>query len=463
MKNKKSWLLDTNILLDDPQNIIKLSNNSKNLIIIPETVIDELDSKKTGFDIISYHAREFNRMMSDSEIVGHSNINHTAKRVIVNYQGCEIHLVSLLKYDTTIENTDVKILNDRKIIECALKISKEYPNLLVLSNDIAFRSKCILENINVEPYKTDNKKETEIEFFKSFETQHEISLPILEVEKLEKDLGVEIPKSISGIEIINPKTGINKYYYKVKDKLYEIDEDLLQKQNAVPMNREQRVLSSLILADNTDIIVVPGQAGTGKTLMALSGACALIEKKNSKFEKIIYIRKTITSVDNKQEELGFLPGTLEEKMGGYLAPLYNSIEKLVKRKYKNTNLRDKEVLEEKMKEFISKYRIEPAYEGFLRGSTLENSVIIIDEAQNESRSSMRLILSRIGQNSKVIVLGHNRQLDNPYCNALNNGFTYLCNETEKENEFDVNIVGCRLIKVVRSKIAKYGDEIRVGR
>jgi PhoH-like ATPase len=166
-------------------------------------------------------------------------------------------------------------------------------------------------------------------------------------------------------------------------------------------------------------------------------------------------------VDNKQEELGFLPGSLEEKLGGYLAPLYNSIEKLVRRKYKSANLRDKEVLEEKIKEFINKYRIEPSYEGFLRGSTLENAIVIIDEAQNESCGSMRLILSRIGQNSKVIVLGHNGQIDSYWCNALNNGFTYLCNETEKENEFDVNIVGCRLTKVVRSKIAKYGDEINV--
>lgn len=463
MKNRKSFLVDTNVILDDPQNLLKLSQKSKNLIIIPETVIDELDAKKTGFDIVSFHAREFNRMMSEAEIIGHSDINHTAKRVIIKVSECEMHLVSLLKYDNTVENTDPKILNDRKIIETAWKISKEYANMTVLSNDVAFRSRCILENMKVEQFKTDNKKETDIEFFKSFETQHEFVSPILDVEKISNALGEEIPHSVSGLEFKNPKTGINKYYYKVKSTLYEIDEKELQKQNIVPMNREQKVLSSLILHDTTDIIVIPGKAGTGKSLIALSSACALLERKQSQYEKIVYIRKTITSIDNKSEELGFLPGTLEEKMGVYLAPLYNSIEKMVRRKYKTSNLRDKKVLEEKIKEFIDKYRIETSYEGFLRGSTIENAVVILDEFQNDSVASTRLILSRIGQNCKVLILGHNGQIDNNFLNPLNNGLTYMTNQCGVENEYGVNVVGCRLVNVVRSKIAKFGDEIKVGR
>jgi len=189
----------------------------------------------------------------------------------------------------------------------------------------------------------------------------------------------------------------------------------------------------------------------------------LLDEKGSNFEKILYIRKTIVSIDNKQEELGFLPGTLEEKMGGYLAPLFGAVEKLVRRKYKSADLKDKENLDSKIKEFISKYRIETAYEGFLRGTTIDNAVVILDEFQNESTVGTQLILSRMGQNTKVIAIGHTGQIDNSYVNEMNNGLTYLVNECEKTNDNDVTIVGCRLLTVVRSKIAEFGDSIKTNR
>jgi len=297
----------------------------------------------------------------------------------------------------------------------------------------------------------------------NIETQIEVKKDTYSVDEFEKTFDVDVALSITDIAVVNPSTGNKAYFCRIKDTISKIDEVYLQKQNAIPLNREQKVFSTLCLSPKTDIVICAAKAGSGKTIQALSSACMLLDEKGSNFEKILYIRKTIVSIDNKQEELGFLPGTLEEKMGGYLAPLFGAVEKLVRRKYKSADLKDKENLDSKIKEFISKYRIETAYEGFLRGTTIDNAVVILDEFQNESTVGTQLILSRMGQNTKVIAIGHTGQIDNSYVNEMNNGLTYLVNECEKTNDNDVTIVGCRLLTVVRSKIAEFGDSIKTNR
>jgi PhoH-like ATPase len=448
---QKSFFLDTNIILDSPEHINTLSDGGNNIIIICDTVLDEIDAKKSGFDIINYNAREFNRFCDTASIVEDADISRTARRIILYKDNIILHFVSLLSHEYNEHNTDKKILNDRRIIETAQKIAESYPGMTVLSNDIAFRTRASIEKLKVDPLKANSTKIDDLEFFKTITLDYDIKLPA-NISDF-KDVNL----SVSGFEFINTETGKPVYGYKEGTMIYPVDDTVLAKQNCIPINIRQKVLSHMMLSSVNDIVILLGASGSGKNLIATSAACALRDMKNTPYEKIVYIRKTITSVDNKQEELGFLPGDLDAKMSGYLKPLYTTVETLIKRKFKQFKGKSKEEIESKVKEFMSEYNIQYEYEGFLRGGTISDAIVILDEFANDSQASAKLILTRIGENCKVFILGDINQIDNPYLNKSNNGLAYMLNKTNEVNEYGVNIVGMKLTETVRSKIAKYAD------
>ncbi len=193
---------------------------------------------------------------------------------------------------------------------------------------------------------------------------------------------------------------------------------------------------------------------TGKTLIALSSAMKLIDLNKGLYNKIYYIRKTVISGD-KEDELGFLPGSLEEKMEGYNAPMEDSLKKIAQLKKRDAA---KEVIEEVIFKLKEKYDIEYLYAGHLRGSTLDDgSILICDEVQNWNITSIRTIFSRMGKNSHIIAMGSNNQIDSQYLTKNTNALTFLMDKCGKENESDVSIRGVRLTNVMRSKIAEWAD------
>lgn len=449
----KTYFLDTSVILDSSENILTLSDNGQNVIVICDIVLNELDAKKSGVELINYNARDFNRF-SEKSIVISVEKHETFKRVITKNGNCEIHLVSLIESSFNRSNLDLKILNDRKIIETAEKLSHLYPNPVILSNDIAFRISALLEGLNVESFKSNEVETSDIDFMESISLEEDIKFPISARMLTDKLL---INSKTSGVELINSVTGNRTYVYRNGNIFEEIDEKFLEKQNCKPINMRQKVSNSIMQSESNDIFVLVGAAGSGKNVMALSAACALIDAKNSNYSQIIYIRKTVTSVDNKQEELGFLPGDLDAKMGGYIKPLMSSIRTLVKRKF--PKVKAKEEIETAITEFMSKYNIGFEYEGFLRGDTFpENSIILLDEFQNDSQSSIKLTLTRVGKDSKVFILGDVNQIDNVYVNSKNNALSYMLTECGKENEDDVRVQGMILTETVRSKIASYADK-----
>jgi PhoH-like ATPase len=465
IKMTNSYFLDTNIILDNFENLITLSDEGTNDIVISRTVLSELDSKKTIEGAIGYNAREFFRLMEKAEIVSKSDLNGHAKRIILKYNtgafDITIHLVSLNQFDSNENNTDPKNLNDQKIIETAKKIFNDYENLRVVSNDIAFRSNAILDDLDCESFKTDNKKVSEMNFYRSFDAPSDGSfvLPCTmeDVQKL-ADL-TENPDilNLCGIEICFDN-GNKCYGYKQGNLFFEILDEDLKKQIITPIGSRQKVLSSLILSDTSDIVVCTSKAGGGKNLVVTSGCCALIDRKQSPYEGIVYVRSNIDSIETKDQELGFLPGDLDAKMGPYLRPLKDTVDTLVRSKYKVAISRDKEALDAKIEEFTKKYNITFEAMNFLRGGTIKNSLVIIDEAQNISVSGMKLILTRIGENCKVFILGDVAQIDSKYMNERNNGLTHMMNLIGTEQ--DIRIVGLDFNKTIRSKIAGWAaDEL----
>lgn len=456
-----SYFLDTNILLDNFENLITLSDHGTNQIVLSRTVLSEMDSKKTIEGSVGYNAREFFRLMEKTEIISKSDLNDHAKRIILKYEegtfDIEIHLVSLVKFDANESNTDPKNLNDQKIIETAKKILQDYENLRVVSNDIAFRSNAILDDLDCESFKTDNKKVQELNLFRTFSYDGDLEFPMNaeDVQKLANETEDPDISNTCGIEILR-QTGNKFYGYKEGDRFYEVSDKELAKQIITPINARQKILSSMIVSGTNDILVCASKAGGGKNLIVTSGCCYLMDMKQSPYEGIVYIRSNIDSIENKDQELGFLPGSLDDKMGPYLRPLKDTVDTLVRAKYKVAISRDKEAFDAKVEEFMLKYNITFEAMNFLRGGSIKNKLVIIDEAQNISTSGMKLILTRIGENCMVFVIGDTQQQDARFLSERNNGLTYMMNLVGMND--DIRIVGLDFNKTIRSKISAWAAD-----
>lgn len=462
----KVYVLDTNILLSDAELIHVLTDNAKNLIVLPETVLDELDSKKSGFDEINFQARKFARILSDdSEVLENEQVNDIGLVWIKLKTGEFVVIASKEKYDIDTKNTASNIINDRKILEMSIDISKHFESehlpVTVLSNDIMMRTRAISKQLKTD-FITENKNSVN---FNDFIFERDIEFDIKDgmcLSKIEEQLGEEIPSSSWSFHFTNIITGHPYYGIRDNNSVKLIEEKVLQLQIANPKNTEQKFLSSLILSEHNDVICLNGKAGTGKNYITFSSAMRLMDTRRDLYSSIIYVRKTVLS-DDKQGEVGFLPGTLEEKMSGYLAPLYNTLENFIKSKHKEKKAKElsTEMIQEEVGELVSKYDIKSLYLGHMRGSTISNAIVIIDEAQNMTTLDLQTALSRMGKDVKVIVMGSTKQIDNPYLNQYNNGLTYLASVVGDSRNYDmgVRLVGCELKKSVRSDIAEWTDEV----
>jgi PhoH-like ATPase len=189
--------------------------------------------------------------------------------------------------------------------------------------------------------------------------------------------------------------------------------------------------------------------------MAFTAAMRLIDK--GVYEKIVYVRNSIESVD-KGADVGYLSGN-DEKFRIYNMALYDTLEFIAKKKLrKKENSELQMAIESKIEELIGKYHIEKLWPGEARGRTLSNAIVILDEWQNSSNNTTQLILSRLDNQCKAIVIGSNRQIDNMYLNRYNNGLTSLLKETKKEPS-EINLFAIELDKSVRGKFSHFADEV----
>lgn len=446
---EKVYILDTNIILSDVVNVEILSQKSSNLIVIPETVMDELDVKKSGFSEINYQARSFGRLLEKADILSvRQEDGYVISRMYINGEkNITVDVVSLMNYPN-LDKMDSHIINDRKILEVAIKAKQIYQeDVVFISNDVMCRLRAISLGLTTEPFGVNNEV--------SIDLYAELKIEDIGLEEFPENL--EAPKGVGATVhglCLYSDTGNRKYYYRSGLLFYQIQEGELIKQNIKPMNAEQKILSSLMLDPYYDLVVVEAPAGTGKTSLALSAAMKLIDAKMSPYDKIIYIRKTIISSDI---DLGFMKGSLEEKMSGYLAPLYSTLEAIALTKYGKKKL-SKEEIEVKTADIIKDYNISALWQGHLRGATIRNAVVIYDEASNDSVSDIRTTLTRCGENCKVFVVGSLKQIDNKYVNKFNSGLTYLLNKIAEDCE--VKIAGMILTKTVRSRIAEWADKFK---
>ncbi|MFW2578905.1 PhoH family protein [Aliarcobacter butzleri] len=460
----KYYVLDTNILLEDATNIYKLSQDGKNLIILAETVLDEIDTKKSGFDEINFQAREFARILEDSNIISSTKKDlYKIIRLKINNKDTVIDIISKDEYEINSKNVSLNIINDRKILEISTFANTYYKHKVeFISLDIMARTRAISLDIKTNSLLGKDKDIFDLDFIKYIDINFE------DLEHLDNEEIIKFDKEYKPYNF--------SYCFKVRHsdqvvlaniqnkKIKLLDELEVRDQVITPLNKEQLFFSDAIINHFYNVLIIEAKAGSGKTLLALSGALKLVRQKF--FQKIIYIRNSIESLD-KGEDVGYLPG-LEEKFKIYNHPLMDSLDYIIRTEHKRKRnkkapdvvfqqLDDSEVTA-RIEQMISNYGIETMWVGEMRGRTLSNSFIIIDEAQNMSNKTMQMVLSRIDSSCKVVVLGSNKQIDNFYVNKYTNALTTLLKSTKNEDNL-VNIFAIKLEKVLRGPITEWAEQI----
>ncbi|MEA3353744.1 MAG: PhoH family protein [Campylobacterota bacterium] len=455
----KYYVLDTNILLQDAANLYKLSDNGTNLIILPETVLDEIDSKKSGFDEINFQAREFARILENGTTKNTQVLDgHTV--ISIQLENIDIDIITKIDYSVNSKNTQLNIYNDRKILEIAQFAQEYYEKIIIfLSLDIMARTRAISLGLAADFLKGDNE-EFNFEYEKTvaieFEDQEKLpNCDIMEFDSEYKPYNYSYNFTVKNSDQIILANIIN-------GKISILDETEIRSQIITPLNKEQLFFSNAINSPFYDVIIVDAKAGSGKTLLALSGAIKLVRKKQ--YQKIIYIRNSIESLD-KGEDIGYLPGH-EEKFAIYNHPLMDSLNYMARSEYKKRKQAKSKVVEEldeseviqRVEGMITNYNIDTMWVGEMRGRTLSNAFIIIDEAQNMSNKTMQMVLSRIDNSCKVVILGSNKQIDNFYVNKHTNALTTLLQSTQKDTEL-LNTFAIKLHKVLRGPITQWAEDI----
>jgi PhoH-like ATPase len=370
---KKNYVLDTNVLLENENCIEILRNGEENDIYIPATVIEELDKLKRD-------KRKRHQVMRAIEI-----LKEYEDKIEIIYNG--------VKHESP----------DNNIIREIQANENEINEPIFVTNDKLLQFKSNKLGIESEPFKFSNPFQSESQIYTGF-------VNIDEGEILEK----------------------NCFYWR-EGKLYfnncygeerNVQEEEIWKVS--PRTAYQRAAMELILDDNIDLVTIQSEAGFGKTFIALASMFQQVFEKK-KYRKI-FIFKANIEIGN---ELGFLPGDVKDKMYPYFRPIQDLMEKLHELRTVNRIWEDST---DNHLELNTKV-IEMLPINFLRGMNVENAIVLIDEVQNLSRDELRTVLSRMGENVKVICTGDVRQIDNIHLNQENNGLNWMVRLFKGQNNY----------------------------
>lgn len=450
---QKVYVLDTNIILQNLKNIIEISDNGTNIVVIPETVLVELEDKKKLFNELGYQSRQFARYLAKTKI---KEVDYKKDFKVVKLidENIEIHIISKDRYKSEMLEHNLAESNDKRIIEVA-EIAKEYykgSKVIFLSIDIYARTFALFKNIKTETLHDDKADVPEFEFIKKTEldSSHFNRLNLLPIDEID-------PEHRIGnfcYEFLSPD-GNSTYGIIANERIHIVDDSDFHHLIIRPANLKQKFLLKAILSNAYNLMVIDAKAGSGKTLMSISSAMRLIDLGH--YDKIVYVRNSIESLD-KGADVGYLAGN-EEKFRIYNMALYDTLEFISKKKLKKSESREnKESIQSKTNELIDKYNIEMLWPGEARGRTLSQAIVIMDEWQNSSENTTQLILSRLDESCMAIVIGSNRQIDNLYLNKYNNGLTTLLKQTKFEHP-ELNMFAIELDKAVRGKFAEFTERI----
>lgn len=425
METKKNFVLDTNVILHDYRCIYNFQEND---IYIPIVVLEELDKFKKGTDQINFNSREFAR-----ELDTLATADLFKKGVELGKGLGTLHVVMNDAYPEKLQKAFSEKIPDHKILAIALDLQekdKKHKTILV-SKDINLRMKAKALGIDCEDYKTD--KVNNVDIFE--QAQQEFDLPGDMVDR------VFVGSGLPFIEVLEMQDKVvnNEYVILNSEKssvLARLDPATttlrpVKKQKCYGIegrNAEQTFALDALMNDNLKLVAVTGKAGTGKTLLALAAALA----QNKQYSQILLARP-IVAMSNK--DLGFLPGDEKAKISPYMQPLFDNLS-VIKRQF---GAQSKEATSIDDMQHSGQLVIEAL--AFIRGRSLNDTYFIIDEAQNLTPHEIKTIITRAGQNCKLVFTGDIQQIDTPYLDAQSNGLVYMIDKMRGQELFShVNLV-----------------------
>ncbi|MFM8242435.1 MAG: PhoH family protein [Crocinitomicaceae bacterium] len=437
-KKDKIFVLDTSVLLHDHDAI---TNFEDNFVGIPITVLEELDKFKLGNDTKNFSAREVIRFID--KLSGSGSLQEW------------ISIGKGLGKLRVIMETDPKQLNaeqiyssgknDHKIINAALHLMEQEPKktVVLVTKDINLRIKAKALGVTAEDYETGKVTihDQDTSSYAIDGVDSEVIREIFTKGHIEEQGLLGNKKAVNGYYILkNGKSSSLAFYNHLTDQIQRIEKEFVY--GIKPKNAEQAFALHALMNPEVKLVALQGVAGTGKTLLALASAL----EQHKLFNQTILARP-IVPLSNK--DIGFLPGDANDKIGPYMEPLWDNL-KFIKSQFGENEKKHKAILE--MQE-SGKIIITPL--AFIRGRSLSNIMFIIDEAQNLTPHEVKTVITRAGENTKIVFTGDVHQIDTPYLDENSNGLAYLIDRLKGQKLF----THVKLEKGERSELANLANDL----
>jgi PhoH-like ATPase len=427
MNAKKLMVVDTSVLLYDKESIHSFPGNE---VVLPLTVLDELDSFKERPGLLGESARYVNRFLDS--LRAHGRLDHG-----VEVPGKD-QSIRVLTHDPA-KHDGLDDRSDNKIIAAALELQRNRTEpVLVITKDINLRVKCDALGLEAEDYYRDHVKSVPEEqgSIKSIQVIDE------EIDQVYEEGSIEIDDtgwlSVNSYVVLNGDgQGKSALCYYDGKRFHRLQEGRIKSHSDIqPRNKEQRFVMHALRKTEIPLVCLTGLAGSGKTFLALMSG--IDEMLSGKYERIIVTR----NIEPVGRDIGFLPGDIKEKMSPWLSPLMDNFRH---------HFKDKTYFEMMM----DKGQIEIAPLSYIRGRTFSNAYLIVDEAQNATIHELKTVITRIGENSKIVLMGDTDQIDTPYIDKRSNGLSIVIDKFAGSSM----MAHVHLTRGERSALATYASRI----
>ncbi|KON92236.1 hypothetical protein AF331_07225 [Rossellomorea marisflavi] len=439
----KIYVLDTNVLLQDPQAIFSFQDNE---VVIPAVVLEEVDSKKRYMDEVGRNARHV------SKLIDQLRQNGKLHEKIPLYTGGSLRIELNHRSFQQLQDIFVEKTNDNRIIAVAKNLSLEEEaktggkTVILVSKDTLVRVKADAIGLIAEDFLSDRVVEVN-DVYTGFEEVY-VDKEVLGrfYEKGELPLSEVSAHRLYPHEFIILKDALGSSASALGrvdqqgQKLRKLVYDQEHMWGIKARNVQQLMATELLLRDDISLVTMIGKAGTGKTLLAL--AAGLLQTEDfHKFNKLLVARPIVPV----GKDIGYLPGEKQEKLRPWMQPIFDNLEYLF-------NVKKPGELDDILAGMAS---IEVEALTYIRGRSIPDQFIIIDEAQNLTKHEVKTILTRVGERSKIVLMGDPAQIDHPYLDEYNNGLTYVVEKFK-----DQTIAGhVRLMKGERSGLAQLAADL----
>ena len=438
----KHYVLDTNVLLHSPNSLLAFAENA---VVVPVDVLEELDKFKSLNDELGRNAREAIRILDRARTQGNlrtgAKINEDGGRIMIDMKPVCL-LENGLRDDTP----------DNRIISVAYRLMRDGHDVAFISKDVNMRVKCDALGLPAEDWENDKVPAADNEY-PGWRAMPCTAAQMDELTEhgqlvLDPDEPVMPNEVVLLRDVDNPKHTLLSRPLRghtgpgVALGPFETGNDAVM--GVAPRNLEQRIALELLLDPKISLITLMGQAGTGKTLLALVAGLQLTIRRHH-YEKMLVARPVMPL----GRDIGFLPGTAEEKLMPWMKPIFDNMKFVLRER------REPGEAEKKLLDLLKSGVVEIEPLTFIRGRSIHGQFIIVDECQNLSPHQLKTIISRVGHDTKIVLTGDPYQIDNPYLDSRSNGLSYVAQRFQ-----DQEIAGhVRFTKSERSSLASIACEI----